>query len=96
MSNQPPSADKPPQLQIHIPPEVATGAYVNLTLVNHTENEFVFDFVYVQPHEPRAQVRSRIISSPKHAKRLLQALQENVQRYEQRHGVLALDKVQMH
>jgi hypothetical protein len=87
-SNKPPEGAKPgqPQLQIQLPPEVANGAYVNLTLVNHTETEFVFDFIYIQPLEPRATVRSRIISSPRHAKRLLAALQENVQRYEQRWG----------
>lgn len=77
-----------PQLQIHLPPELASGAYVNLTLVNHTETELILDFVFVQPLEPRAQVRSRIISSPKHAKRLLMALQDNIARYEQRWGTI--------
>lgn len=83
------SSQKPPdqkQLQIHLPPELSQGAYVNLTLVNHTETEFVFDFVYIQPLEPRATVRSRIISSPKHAKRLLLALQDNIARFEARFG----------
>jgi hypothetical protein len=91
-SNKPPEG-KPgqPQLQIQLPPETALGAYVNLTLVNHTETEFVFDFIFIQPLEPRATVRSRIISSPKHAKRLLQALQENIARYEERWGVVDVD-----
>lgn len=88
-SNKPPET-RPgqPQLQIQLPPEVAHGSYVNLTLVNHTETEFVLDFIYIQPLEPRATVRSRIISSPKHAKRLLAALQENVARYEARWGAI--------
>ncbi len=81
----PKPADKP-QLQIQVPPDVAQGAYVNLTLVNHTETEFVLDFVFIQPLEPRASVRSRVISSPKHAKRLWLALQDNLARYEQRYG----------
>ena len=81
--NKPPQG---PQIQIQLPPETANGAYVNLTLVNHTETEFVFDFVYIQPLEPRATVRSRIISSPKHAKRFMAALQENIQQYERRFG----------
>jgi hypothetical protein len=87
-SSQKPPEGKPgqSQLQIQLPPEVAHGAYVNLTLVNHTETEFVLDFIFIQPLEPRATVRSRIISSPKHAKRLLAALSENVARYEQRWG----------
>jgi hypothetical protein len=87
-SSQKPPEGKPPQLQIQLPPEVAHGAYVNLTLVNHTETEFVFDFIYIQPLEPRATVRSRVITSPKHAKRLLHALGENVARYEQQWGAI--------
>lgn len=87
-SNKPPEGQKAsqPQIQIQVPPEVAQGAYVNLTLVNHTETEFVLDFIYIQPLEPRATVRSRIISSPRHAKRLLAALQENIARHEARFG----------
>jgi hypothetical protein len=87
MSDTPkPEQKSAPQLQIHLPPELAGGAYANLTLVNHTETEVVLDFIFVQPLEPRAQVRSRIISSPRHAKRLLIALQDNLARYEQRYG----------
>jgi Protein of unknown function (DUF3467) len=87
-ANKPPEGQKPaqPQIQIQVPPEVAQGAYANLTLVNHTETEIVLDFIYIQPLEPRATVRSRIISSPRHAKRLLAALQENIARYEARFG----------
>ena len=87
-SNKPPEGKPPPQLQIQLPPEIAHGAYVNLTLVNHTETEFVFDFIFVQPLEPRATVRARVISSPKHAKRLLNALTDNVARYEERWGAI--------
>jgi len=75
-----------PQIQIQIPPEVQNGAYANLTFVSHTETEFVFDFVYVLPHEARGVVRSRVIASPKQAKRLLGALQDNIARYEERYG----------
>jgi hypothetical protein len=87
-SQKPPEGQKPgqPQIQIQIPPEVQNGAYANLTFVSHTETEFVFDYVYVLPHEPRGVVRSRVICSAKQAKRLLAALQDNVQRFEQRFG----------
>jgi hypothetical protein len=87
-SQKPPEGAKPgqPQIQIQIPPEVQNGAYANLTFVSHTETEFVFDFVYVLPHEPRGVVRSRVICSSKQAKRLLGALQDNVSRFEQRFG----------
>lgn len=83
-----PAKPAQPQIQIQIPPEVQNGAYANLTFVSHTETEFVFDFVYVLPHEPRGVVRSRVIASPKQAKRLLAALQDNVARYEERHGAI--------
>ena len=74
------------QLQIDLDEVTAQGAYVNLTLINHNENEFVLDFAYIQPGAPRARVRSRIISSPRQTKRLLRALEFNVRRYEERFG----------
>ena len=55
---------------------------MNLALVNHTETEFTLDLMYLQPQAPRAVVRSRAIMTPKHMKRLLLALQENVGKYE--------------
>ena len=76
------------QLQLQIDDAVAQGQYANMTLVNHTETEFVLDFIFVQPLEPRAKVRSRIVSSPKHAKRFLMALSDNVARYEARFGAI--------
>ena len=75
-----------PQIQIDIDEGTAQGAYSNLVLINHNENEFVLDFAYLQPAQPRARVRSRIISSPRHTKRLLRALEINVRRYEERYG----------
>ncbi|MHA7634320.1 DUF3467 domain-containing protein [Corallococcus sp. M7] len=83
---------KPPevQLQVQMTEEVSNGQYSNLVLTNHTDSEFVLDFLYVQPQQPLARVRSRIITSPRHAKRLLKALQENVQRYEARFGTIVL------
>ncbi|MBN8230869.1 DUF3467 domain-containing protein [Corallococcus macrosporus] len=85
---------KPPevQLQVQMTEEVSNGQYSNLVLVNHTDSEFVLDFLYVQPQQPLARVRSRIITSPRHAKRLLKALQESVQRYESRYGPVPLDE----
>ena len=82
----------PPEvkLQIVLDEETAQGTYVNLATVSHSETEFTLDFIYVQPTQPRAKVRARIITSPKHAKRLLHALQENVRRYEDQHGPIDL------
>jgi transposase len=75
-----------PQIQIDIDDATAQGAYCNLVLLNHNDNEFVLDFAYVQPTTARARVRARILSSPRHAKRLLRALELNVRRYEERFG----------
>ena len=75
-----------PQIQIDVDEAIAQGAYSNLVLINHNENEFVLDFAYMQPSTPRARVRARIISSPRHTKRLLRALEHNLRRYEERFG----------
>ncbi len=84
------SADKKVQIQIQLDDNVAQGMYVNLALVNHTETEFTIDVMYLQPQQPKAKVRARLISSPKHTKRLLTALQENIRRYEERNGPIDL------
>ena len=75
-----------PQIQIDVDDPTAQGAYSNLVLINHNENEFVLDFAYIQPSAPRARVRARVISSPRHTKRLLRALEHNIRRYEERFG----------
>lgn len=85
-------AEVPPQvqIQIHIDDATANGVYANMAMVNHGETEFVLDFIFVQPQAPKAQVRSRIITSPRHVKRLLLALQDNVARYEAQFGKIEL------
>ncbi len=74
------------QLQVEVDDQVAQGAYANLALVAHNATEFVLDFIFVQPQQPKAKVRARIISSPGHTKRFLRALAENVNRFEQTFG----------
>jgi hypothetical protein len=90
MSDQekPPAPPKPnqPRVQLQLDDDIAQGAYSNLVLINHTENEFLLDFAFVAPGAPRAKVRARIISSPRHTKRLLKALTKNLERYEERFG----------
>lgn len=83
-------ADKPKemQLQIEIDEATAQGAYTNLAMVNHSPTEFTVDFMYVQPQQPKARVRARIITSPQHMKRLLSALQDNLARYERAFGTI--------
>ena len=82
----PPKPPAPPRVQLQLDEATAQGSYSNLVLVNHSENEFVLDFAYLQPSAPRARVRARIISSPRHTKRLLRALEHNLKRYEERFG----------
>src|SRR5262249_26357370 len=77
-----------PRIQLQLDEAQSQGVYTNLVLINHTENEFVFDFAYLQPANPTARVRARVISSPRHTKRLVAALQKNIERYEERFGVI--------
>lgn len=74
------------QLQIEIKPEVAQGKYSNLAIVTHSPSEVVLDFAAFLPGTPKAEVNSRIIMTPDHAKQLLFALQDNIQKYEQNFG----------
>lgn len=78
------------QLQIQIDDDTANGQYVNMALVNHTETEFTLDFIYVQPQQPKAKVRSRIITNPKHMKRLLLAMQDNLAKFESKFGTILM------
>jgi hypothetical protein len=88
MSDQPQQKPAPVQIQIELDPETAQGMYINMAMVNHNEGEFTLDFIYVQPQGPKAKVRARIISSPKHTKRLLLALQDGVAQFERKYGVI--------
>ena len=74
------------KIEIQLDEEIAQGMYSNLAVVNHSDAEFCLDFIFVQPQAPRAKVRARIVTSPKHAKRLLGALHDNVRNYEKVHG----------
>lgn len=80
----------PQQLQIELTPEVANGCYSNLAIINHSNQEFVIDFVAALPGLPQARVNNRQILTPESAKRLLFALQENVVNYEQQFGPIQL------
>ena len=82
------------QLQIQLDDDVANGQYVNMALVNHTETEFTLDFISVQPQQPKAKVRSRIITSPKHMKRLIMAMQDNLAKYEAKFGTIELSETE--
>lgn len=78
------------QLQINVDPSVANGVYSNLALIAHGPTEFIFDFAAMLPAMPKANVCSRVIMAPEHAKRLLLALQENIMKYEQQFGQIQI------
>jgi hypothetical protein len=81
------------QVQIQIDAQHATGVYSNLMMITHRKEEFILDFLFVQPQRtPQGQaiasLRSRVITTPEHMKRILKAMEENVARYEQAFGVI--------
>src|SRR5210317_1266515 len=80
--------DNPKQVQINIEldEKVAQGTYSNLAIINHSVSEFIVDFINIMPGVPKAKVKSRIILTPQHAKRLTKALADNVRKFEQQHG----------
>ncbi|MCC7302185.1 MAG: DUF3467 domain-containing protein [Bacteroidia bacterium] len=74
------------QLNIELSEEVAEGTYSNLAIITHSPAEFVIDFIKMMPGVPKAKVKSRILLTPQHAKRLLRALKDNITKYESAHG----------
>ena len=74
------------QLNIELDEKTAEGIYSNLAIINHSVSEFIVDFISIMPGAPKAKVKSRIILTPQHAKRLSKAIAENVKRFEKSHG----------
>jgi hypothetical protein len=74
------------QINIELDEKTAEGIYSNLAIINHSSSEFVLDFVTLMPGVPKSKVKARIILTPQHAKRLLKAIAENIQRFEAAHG----------
>lgn len=76
----------PNQINIELSEEIAEGVYANLAMIAHSNSEFVIDFIRLMPGVPKAKVKSRIVVTPEHAKRLLNALQDNIDKYEDTFG----------
>ncbi|PID95613.1 MAG: hypothetical protein CSA94_00700 [Bacteroidetes bacterium] len=74
------------QINIELPEDIAEGKYVNLATIAHSNTEFVIDFISLLPGLPKAKVKSRIILTPQHTKRLLNALADNVKKFENQFG----------
>lgn len=75
-------------LNIELSEEVAEGIYSNLAVITHSNSEFVIDFIKVMPGVPKARVKSRIVLTPQHAKRLMRALADNLAKFEQANGTI--------
>lgn len=79
------------QIEIELSEEVAQGIYSNLAIISHSSSEFVLDFIRVVPGMPKAKVKSRIILTPDHAKRLISALEENIEKFEKMNGPVSIN-----
>lgn len=93
MSEQ--NTDNQAQLNIELTEEIAEGVYSNLAIISHSHSEFVVDFIRLMPNVPKAKVKSRIVLTPQHAKRLLKALSDNLIKYENQYGVIHDPEPQM-
>ena len=93
MADEPKEEPAQSQIQVQIDAPHATGVYSNLMMITHHKEEFILDFLFVQPQRtPQGQsianLRSRVITTPEHMKRILKAMEENIGRYEQTFGVI--------
>ncbi len=76
------------EINVELSEEMAEGEYVNLAMIAHSQSEFIVDFIRFMPGLPKAKVKSRVILTPDHARRLLNALKENIERYEDTYGAI--------
>ena len=82
----------PNQINIELSEEMAEGIYSNLAIITHSNSEFVIDFIRIMPGVPKAKVKSRIVLTPDHAKRLLLALGDNIAKYEEANGPIQVNE----
>jgi hypothetical protein len=85
--------NNPNQLNIELSEEIAEGIYSNLAIITHSNSEFVLDFIKIMPGVPKAKVKSRIVLTPQHAKRLLMALKDNIRKFEDINGEVELGEL---
>lgn len=77
------------QIEIELPDEESTGTYSNLVMISHSASEFILDFISVMPGVPKAKVVKRMVLTPDHAKRLSNALAQNIKKFESEHGEIS-------
>ncbi|GAB4291448.1 MAG: DUF3467 domain-containing protein [Ignavibacteriaceae bacterium] len=81
------------QINIELGEKEAEGIYSNLAIITHSPAEFIIDFTRLVPGVPKAKVHARIITTPQHAKMLLMALKENIQKFESKYGEIKLEQL---
>lgn len=81
------------QLSLELKPEVAKGSYSNLAIITHSKSEFIIDFATMLPGLAKPEISNRMIMTPEHAKRLLNALADNIGKYEAQFGGIDLGGV---
>ncbi|MDX2248165.1 MAG: DUF3467 domain-containing protein [Bacteroidia bacterium] len=84
------------QINIELSAETARGVYSNLAVISHSHSEFILDFIQILSGTPKAEVRSRVIMTPQNAKRLLLALRENIEKFEQTNGEVIIPDKDLH
>jgi hypothetical protein len=82
------------QINIELSDEMAEGIYSNLAIITHSHSEFIVDFIKMMPGTPKAKVKSRIILTPQHAKRLYRALKDNISKFENLHGEIKVPEIE--
>lgn len=83
------------QINIDLSEEVAEGIYSNLAIITHSHSEFIVDFIQIMPGVPKGKVKSRILMTPQNTKRLMLALAENIQKFEQQNGFIKTDELSL-
>lgn len=84
--------NNPTQINIELKEDIAQGTYSNLVVITHSVSEFILDFVRIVPGINKAQVKSRVILTPEHAKRFMAALEDNIVKYESLHGPIKINQ----
>ena len=80
----------PQQVSLELGDKEAEGIYSNLCLISHSSSEVILDFARALPGLAKGKVYARIIMTPQHAKSLHQALGQNLGKFEEQFGTIAL------
>ena len=89
MQPKQPNPSNKRQIRLELPKD-PSATYSNTVMISHTSNEFIFDFIQIMPNDNRARVQKRIVMTPTHAKMFLNAMNDNVGKYEEKHGNIEL------